>query len=116
MEKLTVQMFIDGELNPKDLKEQQLVDFIAEQGLEVEMARSKAETMNRICDAIEARDEVLNKQVSEFREAEANTEKEEAPAPDKEDAPEYRENGEKIRLAKDGKDYGANLLNRMRSH
>lgn len=99
--KLTKQGFIDGYDDLSEIKLTEIKAFCAEQGLDVVCApaRGKAKIMNEIVDALEGTETTATPQ--------------EAPPEPEQSAPKLRENGEVIKLAKDGKDYGANLLNRL---
>lgn len=110
--KLTRQMFIDGIEDVDSLKIKDLKEFCEIEGLDVNCAgrRGKVTILNDIVELIEAEPEtIIELTPNEPETITASTEPEPLPEMDK-----IRPNGEVIRLASDGKDYGANLINRTK--
>ena len=117
--KLTRQMFIDGIEDVDALKVKDLKEFCAIEELDVNCAgrRGKVAILNEIVGLLEdvithGNGKTNNIPVLSTNEPEtltASTEPEPEPEMSK-----VRPNGEVIRLASDGKDYGANLINRQK--
>lgn len=111
---LTREMFIDGTIDVETVKIKDIKAFCDQEGFEINCApaRGKAKILNEVVEALEAdaltADELPQITANEPETVTVSTEQEKPV-----EAPQMRENGEVIRLAKDGKDYGSNLQNRM---
>lgn len=111
MQALTKEMFIAGTLKKGDVKLKQLKSFCEEHGYNVSCATNRGITriLNDLVDIIEAEGFT---ETSNIGEATVENVVDAILEPIIEPEVRVRSNGEVIRLAADGKDYGANLLNR----
>ena len=106
---LTIELFTDGLVDVDAVKVFELHTFCQENNIPVECkgGKKKSVMLNEIVDYIEKQ----SGEVIDRIEPEPVIEE---PEPEQKE-PEFRENGEAVRLAKDGKDYGSNCVNRIRS-
>lgn len=106
--KLTRQMFVDGIDDISVIKIKDFKEFCDAEGFDINLAprRGKPAIMNDIVELIESMPTLSTNEPETLT---ASTEPEPEPEIDK-----IRPNGEVIKLAKDGKDYGSNLMNRIK--
>lgn len=114
---LTKELFEEGLVDVSLVKVHEMHLFCQANGIPVECkggGKKKTTMLNEIVDWLEKESGVVKEEgVKETETVSVESEPIEEP---KAEEPKIRENGEVIRLASNGEDYGSNCVNRIRSH